>query len=107
MDDNAAILTKLQEGQAKVAQELQTVQGGASQYNRQLFIMALHWLALRGYLGLPGASTGLQRASPTHGVPCAASVQAVACTTPHVTQVGMKECDASATLFLMLSSPST
>ena len=29
MDDNAAILTKLQEGQAKVAQEIQTVQGGA------------------------------------------------------------------------------
>ena len=29
MDDNAALLTKLQEGQAKVAQEIQTVQGGA------------------------------------------------------------------------------
>ena len=29
LDDNAAILSKLQEGQAKVAAELQTVQGGA------------------------------------------------------------------------------
>ncbi len=28
MDDNAALLTKLQEGEAKVAQGLQTVQGG-------------------------------------------------------------------------------
>ncbi len=29
MDDNAALLTKLQEGEAKVAQGIQTVQGGA------------------------------------------------------------------------------
>jgi hypothetical protein len=29
LDDNAAILSKLQEGQAKVAADIQTVQGGA------------------------------------------------------------------------------
>ena len=57
MDDNAALLTKLQEGQAKVAQEIQTVQGGASPHTSHANLAAHNnSVECRGFMGIREAA---------------------------------------------------